>query len=370
MPPDHDTAVGLIYDAVLDPAGWHAALTAVSRLTGVQTFHLCAWNAAESRDELGIVTDASWNTALQAYNAHYAATDPRVAVCAGLGPGSLMVCSEHLSPRVVERSEIYQDHLIPAGLRYAMASVLGAADDLAYVLGLMRPADAGPWRAEEVAAARRLLPHLQRAAALSLRERALAQAQLAGAAASQLTHLALLTLAADGRVVQANARAESLLRRPCGLRLQGGRLQACGADEQAALRAALEAVARDGEPQNLRLAAAGGAGTVELTLMRAPASHTLGSSLRLVCIVAEGRPRIATAAQLIDWFGLTPAEARLVRALAHGGGIDGYAQEAGITRNTAKTQLAHAMAKIGVGDQRELVRRVLRLPAVRERRPA
>lgn len=62
MPPDHDTAVGLIYDAVLDPVGWHAALTAVSRLTGVQTFHLCAWNAAESRDELGIVTDVQAGT--------------------------------------------------------------------------------------------------------------------------------------------------------------------------------------------------------------------------------------------------------------------------------------------------------------------
>ena len=68
----------------------------------------------------------------------------------------------------------------------------------------------------------------------------------------------------------------------------------------------------------------------------------------------------------MDWFDLTPAEARLVRALAQGGDLDGCAQEAGVTRNTAKTQLAHAMAKIGVGDQRELIRRVLRLPAVRE----
>lgn len=40
--------------------------------------------------------------------------------------------------------------------------------------------------------------------------------------------------------------------------------------------------------------------------------------------------------------------------------------ERGIKRNAAKTQLAHAMAKIGVGDQRELIRRGLRLPALRE----
>lgn len=87
--------------------------------------------------------------------------------------------------------------------------------------------------------------------------------------------------------------------------------------------------------------------------------------MRLQCIVAEGGQRIATAQQLKAWFGLTAAEARLVRGLAQGGDLEGYARDDGLTRNTVKTQLAHAMAKVGVNDQRELVRRVLRLPAVR-----
>lgn len=364
---DHDHALRLIYDAALDAGQWHEALSAVSRLTGAQTFHLCGWNAAESRDELGIVTDATWHRPLEQYNRHYAAADPRVVVCAGLGPGALMVCSEHFDERSVSRSEIYQDHLIPNGLRYSMASILGSGPDMTMVLGLMRPADAGAWRREEVAAARRVLPHLQRAAALTLLQRDHTAQRAAAAAAGDLTHLGLVTLSAAGRVLNANARAQSLLRAQTLLRLRGGRLQACDANVNAALQRALVAVAARGAPVNLALASADGANAAWLTVMRArspaAAQDARGS---LVCVIAEARrQRVASVRALIDWFGLTPAEARLVRALALAGDLERCAAEAGITRNTAKTQLARAMAKLDVDDQRELIRRVLQLPAVR-----
>jgi DNA-binding CsgD family transcriptional regulator len=179
--------------------------------------------------------------------------------------------------------------------------------------------------------------------------------------------LALITLTASGRVVQANARGESLLRRERGLRLQHGHLHGCSADAQAALHGAIRTVARSGKPQHLKLPNAGDSSVAAMTLMRAPTGTDHGTGLRLVCIVSEGRARIATAAQLIEWLGLTPAEARLVRALADAADLDVYALEAGITRNTVRTHLVHAMAKIGVADQRELIRRVLRLPAVRDR---
>ena len=97
-----------------------------------------------------------------------------------------------------------------------------------------------------------------------------------GEAAAEQTHLALITLAPGGRVVQANARAESLLRRQDLLRLRLGVLHACHADAQAALDVALRAVARDGVAQHLSVASPAGDAQAQLTLMRAPASRHPG----------------------------------------------------------------------------------------------
>jgi DNA-binding CsgD family transcriptional regulator len=363
----HDRAVGLIYDAALDVTRWHDALDAVAQLTGTQTFHLGAWNAVEARDELGIVTDPSWWPALERYNAHFAASDPRIDICAQLGPGALMVCSEHLDRRTVSRSEIYQDHLIPNGLRYCMASILATDAEVTMAVGLMRPADGGAWKHEESAAACRLLPHLQRAATLTLRERGHGQQQQLGQAAGELTHLALITISADGRVLQANPRGEALLRDQALLRLHRGRLRATAPGDVPALEEAVQAVGRNGVPRNLNLIAPDASIDACLTLMRAPegSAHSRGAGLRLLCVVAQGRQRVASVRQLMAWFGLTPAEARLARALAQAGDLDAYARETGLTRNTVKSHLAHLMSKLGVSDQRELIRRVLRLPAVR-----
>ena len=342
-------------------------MEAVSRLTGTQTFHLGAWNAGDARDELGVVTDPSWRPALERYNTHFAASDPRIDICARLGPGALMVCSDHLDQRMVSRSEIYQDHLIPNGLRYCMASILAADAEVTMAIGLMRAADGGAWTDEEAATARRLLPHLRRAATLTLRERAHGRQQLLGQAASELTHLALITLSADGRVLQANPRGESLLREQALLRVHRGRLRATAPDDVPALEQAVQTVCRNGVPRNLNFIAPDASTQACLTLMRAPegSAHSSGTGLRLLCVVAQGKPRVAAVRQLMEWFGLTPAEARLARALAQAGDLDAYARETGLTRNTVKSHLAHLMSKLGVTDQRELIRRLLRLPAIR-----
>jgi DNA-binding CsgD family transcriptional regulator len=66
--------------------------------------------------------------------------------------------------------------------------------------------------------------------------------------------------------------------------------------------------------------------------------------------------------QLVAVFGLTPAEARLVAALAEGESRSEYAARACISQNTIKTQMASAFAKLGVRRESELVRMALALP--------
>ena len=66
-------------------------------------------------------------------------------------------------------------------------------------------------------------------------------------------------------------------------------------------------------------------------------------------------------------FGLTPAEAGLVLAVASAHSLEEAARHAGISLNTAKTQLQSAFEKTGTGRQAELVKLIFSHPAVKSR---
>jgi len=68
---------------------------------------------------------------------------------------------------------------------------------------------------------------------------------------------------------------------------------------------------------------------------------------------------------LIEFYGLTPAEARLMAALVDGERLEDYADRQGISVNTARTQSKQIFAKTGHGRQADLIREVLANPALR-----
>jgi len=360
-----DRALDLIYGAALEPARWHEALVEASGLVGAGCFHLCGWNTETATDELGVIMSPHWQPALQSYVAHYAADDPRTRVMARVGDEQMVVCSEHFDERFVNRSALWQDHLIPWGLRYTMGATLGVQGATRVILGLMRDRAAGPFSAEEVAHGRRLLPHLRRACSLMLRTWEGADRQHLGAIALEHTHLGLLLLAGDGQLLHANGRAESLLRGQALLRLQSGRLRATDPQADARLQAAVKAVVAGAAPRHVMLRVPGG-DTAWVTVMRPPADPAaMSPASRVLCLVAAGGRRLAPVEQLVEAFGLSPAEARVARDLTQGGTLDDCARAAGLSRNTVKSQLASVLAKMGLSNQRELIRLMAKLPAVR-----
>ena len=65
--------------------------------------------------------------------------------------------------------------------------------------------------------------------------------------------------------------------------------------------------------------------------------------------------------------GLTPAEARLAIALAHGATLDDASRSLRVSRNTVRTHLQHIFHKTGINRQSELVLLMSQLGTVRTR---
>ncbi|MBM68914.1 MAG: hypothetical protein CME43_05505 [Haliea sp.] len=70
------------------------------------------------------------------------------------------------------------------------------------------------------------------------------------------------------------------------------------------------------------------------------------------------RDCVPSQARLMDLFGVTPAEAKLVAHLVDGQTLTAAAKALGISRNTARGQLASVFTKTGVNRQNQLVRLV------------
>lgn len=368
---EFDRLVSLVYEVPLAPERLPAVLEQITGWLGVGNCHLIGWNNQTHESTLNIMIGVAQEVGLD-YTAHYADVDPRRKfVLDHYAPGQLLACQEHFDARFVSRSEFYQDYLRAIGLRYLLATTLLDDPSRLVQIAFHHYVGHAPFSAHEIQMTERLIPHLQRAIALLLQSNALQQSMDIAAAGLDASPLALIAVDVCGRPVFCNRQAEALLRDGTVLRLCNGVLRARVAEQDSALAHAVAATARRGTSGNLTLSTSPGharPARFSLTTIPAPEPerYALQSRAVALCLIAPlGTRRQATARQLMQLFGLTPAEARLLRALTQGTTLDDYASECDLRVTTVKTQLKSLFAKTGTCRQAALVRLIMDIPAVR-----
>ena len=368
---EFDQLVGQIYEVPLAPECLPTVLEQITGWLSVGSCHLIGWNGQPRESTLNIIVGVSQEVGLD-YTAHYADIDPRRKFALDhLAPGQLLACQEHFDARFVSKSEFYQDYLRAIGLRYLLATTLLDDPSRLVQIAFHHYVGHAPFSAREILKAERLIPHLQRAMALLSHSQAQQQRADISTAGLDASPLAVIAVDACGRPVFCNRQAEALLREGAVLGLRNGVLCARIADQDSALAHALANTAQRGISGNLTLCTPPGharPARFSLTTIPAPEPerYALQSRAAVLCLIAPlGARRLATARQLMQLFDLTPAEARLLRALAQGATLDDYARECELSTSTVKTQLRSLFAKTGTSRQADLVRRVMDIPAVR-----
>ncbi len=366
-----DRLVGLIYEIPLAPERLPAVLEHLTRWLDGDTCHLVGWNGT-TREPLLSVSVGLDDDVGPNYAAYYADIDPRRQLALDRhAPGQLLACHEHFDARFVSRSEFFQDYLLPVGLHYMVGTTLLADASHLVQIAFHRYVGHGYFSARELQWSERLIPHLQRAFALLMRADALQQTAALAGAGLDASPLAVIAVDRCNRPVFCNRQAEALLRDGAVLGLRNGILQAATPAQHAALAAALEATARRGKSGNLVLSTPPGSARqarYSLTTVRVPQPerHALPSVASVLCLIAPlGARRLPTAGQLMQLFGLSPAESRLLRALAQGTVLEDYARDCDLRLSTVKTQLQSLFAKTGTRRQTDLIRSVVDIPAVR-----
>lgn len=188
------------------------------------------------------------------------------------------------------------------------------------------------------------------------------------------SHVAAIVVTQSGGVLDCDYRGEFFLKAGNVLRMLEGRLCCTDQSLQPHFNSALKETAGTGRTTNILLHAPEQPGkrfSLTLTRMqrRLSTANDGDSSAApdVLCLLAplDGR-RIATARQLMDFFGLSAAEARLARAICHGDSVDEYARDQGLRLPTVRTQLSSIFNKTGTERQATLVRLIAGIPVVRD----
>ena len=351
-----------IYDAAIDPARWEACLNTIASIVQANNASLIVRHG--SADGLGtIVTGAGKNRRGSGANPFYMSS-PFI----GLPLNQIVTIGDFLSDADWRASQFYSEWCKPHQVYHMMAVDFMTEGRGIYGLRFTRPEGQEPFNLADKRLTQMLVPHLQRALALT---QGINQGRQIGQLYSQaMSQLMVSTIILDhkGNVLQANATAQQALDAADGLRVVGGQLVANVTADNKKLQRMIAGVLENGEEES--------PGVVEaLSVTRGPGKAPWGLVVRAVpegaWIDGKGVPAVAVFVRDPDGnphppaklaqqlFALTPAETALATQLANGLSLEESAVALGIRHNTARAHLRSIFSKTGARRQTELVRMFL-----------
>lgn len=344
----------LIYEAAAVPEIWPRVLERLGALAQTPNASLLAFD----------VDRRVHYAATEAYLPHIArfaehASDydnPRPRRALQSGHAGFLHDLELFTRAELDRDDVYRDFLYPNGLYYSAGTVIPVPTSDILVFDLSRADAPGPFTRAEMEELDAYRPHLARAALLAHR---LGLRVAAGATeALQLVGLPGAALTATGRVVVANPLFEQL-----APRVEAGALDRVSVTSRPAHEALYQALGTAAAEQGFAarsIPIAAGAGEPALIAHLLPirrAAHDIFTSAGfLLVLTAVVAPEAPLTEMLHGLFDLTPAEARVARALAAGLSIEEISLRSATSRETVRTQLKGVMAKTATTRQADLVR--------------
>jgi DNA-binding CsgD family transcriptional regulator/PAS domain-containing protein len=269
---------------------------------------------------------------------------------------------DHFATEEIERDPFYAEFLRPRGLRWHACALIAGTPGDGVFLSLKRSPVRDPYQAEEIAALDHVLPRLRAAALIApamVETRAEDQAQIFQRRGEGVFHLDR-----QGRVLRMNAVAEGMLGH--AVRLAGGRLTACFADEQPGVNRIVTAATTLGQPGLVRLTSPDSASRpLLLATPNIGAGRDVFATTAALAVLVDARRHPVMAPPLPrpvrDAFGLTPTESSVAALLAVGLSAGAIADHLGIGRGTVRNHLKSVLHKTETTRQAELVALLSRL---------
>jgi DNA-binding CsgD family transcriptional regulator/PAS domain-containing protein len=365
----HEQLLDLISDATLDPALWTTVLEQLTSDVGGRGAMLSRLNVRDGSGAAEFVRPDA-EEARRAFD-YYASKNPLMLV---EDPTAYL---RNWTPRVLTdddllpkeefvRSEFYNDFMRPLDMHSVMLIRLAIHEEDIFAISISRAEPRGRFRPEELAAIRRLHPHLLRSFTLGRRFAATRDEAHSLSEAMNALHHPVIMVGEGGMIRHVNAAAEALMARRNDLAVRNGRLSAANAGEARRLHQ-LIGLALSADP-SLRDSGSMSVGTSELRLplsvivspLRSARDSVLGCGASVMVAITDPEAGIdANPSKLQDLFGLSPAEIRVALAIFNGQTPKEAAASLGVSFFTIRGHLARVFEKTNTNRQAQLVRMMM-----------
>ncbi|WP_217352865.1 helix-turn-helix transcriptional regulator [Sphingomonas sp. ID1715] len=355
-----------IYEVPLGAAGWKALAPALQDHLGAPVAMFLAHGAdVRVLGDAGPVSGAG----MLDYADHLWRDDRGMSALRSAPAGEIIVDSSLISDPERRRSGFYNDLLGAHGLDRGLYASIASGSEGMMFMAAQRSARQGDYDLSEIQALRRLLPHLRRSYRTWLHVREAERQRGAVLQAADAMAVGVALVDQDGRLRYANHAAEREMSRGT-LLVTNGRLTCRSPSSAKVLGGAIRAATRDKLPAGERLCLRPlEQGATYLSVLVVPVRDALDPGWRpdslAMLLISPSEPPAASEGSLLQTYGLTAAEARLLAALVGGERLPDYARRCGIAVTTAKTHLRALFDKIGERRQSDLIRRASLDPLLR-----
>jgi len=356
------TAVDDLYASAAGELPWNSALRSVAEYFGGAGAVIFDMEVPDQR----IVSwqDFGLDDGERDYIDHINAINPRMKYSIARPPGHVVHESCFITEGEMDRSEFYDWVERVSGLRYFIGSKIQQQDGLATFASVEFTRHHGPASRAKVARYRTFTRHLRNAWTIAGRIDRVAADRDRRAFINDRLPWGVVSLGADGRILDANAAAAAMFAACDGLVVAGRRLQAAKAAENRSLHASLAAIQDASAPALEAMSVSRPSGLPAYGLQLVPYIRPrAGSGLReIIVYITDPAARLSLdPAILRTIFGLSAREAGVATLIGEGRTLREAAGRMGIATNTARNHLANVFAKTGTHSQVDLVRLLVRL---------
>ena len=300
------------------------------------------------------------------YFGAYYARDERIPRLIRLADSRLVRIADLYSPQELKSSVAYNEALPLGRSQNGLNARLTGPNGSRIVWTTADPVDADGRSSHRIELTRKLLPHLRQYVRV---RQALSDAGALGASLAGLENTAagIVQLDRRGRIVAANDRAASLLRRGDALFDRHGLLSTHRAADDARLKGLLaRALPRFGEQGGSgSMAVSRPDGLPGLTVHVSPVGQGRLDSrpwrVAALVTVTDHRATRVNPALIRSTLGLTPTESLVAALLAEGRSVRDVASMTGRKERTVRWHVEQIFEKRGISRQVDLVRQVLSL---------
>ena len=355
MGPDvYDGIIDKIYEASMVPEQWPDVLKGLAQLSDCKDGMLVA---NPQRADARWVASGGLVPMMNAFTRDsWSGRNTKAARLAPMRYPGFIRDTDIFSQEEIENDTLYRGLIRPHGFWYSAGSMIYVPTDDLLVFDFERAYGEPPVEPEAVERLNGLRPHLARAALISARlglERARAMVQ-----ALDAVGLPAAAFGPTGVVLAANSLLEALdtqfIARAHG-RLALADPVANKFLQQTLVRAAASAWIGGVMSFPVPAIADRSALIAHLVPVKHSAHDLFVGAIALLVATPLSAPKAPSENLLNGLFDLTPAEARVARAIIVGQTVESFSSSLGVSRETVRAQLKSVFAKTGVQRQAELV---------------